>query len=132
MIQKKLREVLEHSAKTIEKITLQRTFVPAHLKTQSHGNIDVTTSRSYNIPERATRISNIFKDVKRYKPGFRRNILQRLRGKTVIKGENIETLNDTTEQKSLEQDVTPSSSNLPIISTNLAASIVDPLLYPKY
>ena len=127
MIRKKLREVLEHSAKTIEKSTLQRTFVPAHLKTQSHGNIDVTTSRSYNIPERATRIPNIFKDVNRYKPGFRRNILQRLRGKTVIKGENIETLNDTTEQKSLEQEVIPSSSNLPIISTNLAASIADTL-----
>jgi len=122
-IRKKLREVLKHSSKTNDnKSTLQRTFVPSHLKTVSPGDISVSVSMSLKIPERATRVPNIFQDVSRYK----QNILQRLRNKKVNKeddeAESEGDLNEESVKDLPEQKVIPSNANLSQIVTNLVVT----------
>jgi len=101
LIRKKLAEVLKHSARTIEKSTLKRTFVPSFLRTKSVTDVSrilPTVARSlFEIGPSSTRTPAVFQRTNRFKrPEIRRNILNKVFGKSITSD------NDNAEHKDVE------------------------------
>ena len=104
MIRQKLREVLAYSSRTTEATSLQRTFVPAHLKS---ANIDPTRTHEIDISS-----STLVIDRDIFKPKFRKNMLGRLSSKFDEESEEEILPTDATEYEDYQADTEILSSKV--------------------
>ena len=92
---------MKHSQRTSEKSTLERTFVPSFLRTETLSDasrIQPTIARSlFDIGPSSTRTPAVFQRTNRFnRPEIRRNLLDRVLGKAgedIVKDEDKEVKN---------------------------------------